>query len=287
LTDSDSDSDATASVLYEEPAPGIARIVLNRPEAANAQDKDLLYKLNDAFDRASHDTEVRVIILAAAGLHFSSGHDLRDKLSMRGYTPVSCWGGYRKPGAEGVLAYEEEMFLGMCWRWRNIPKPTIAAVHGLVIAGGLMLMWPCDLVVAARDAVFADPVVSLGVNGVEYFAHPWEIGPRRAKQMLFTGEHLSAEEAERIGMVNYLVDLEELDDFTLALANKIAERPTMAITLAKQAVNQSVDAQGFWAALQGAMSLHQLGHAHNKVVYDQYIDPAGADAVRQQIRSYR
>ena len=283
----DSDSDVTASVLYEEPAPGIARIVLNRPEAANGQDKDLLYKLNNAFDRASHDTEVRVIILAAAGLHFSSGHDLHNKLSMRGYTPVSCWGGYRKPGAEGVLAYEEEMFLGMCWRWRNIPKPTIAAVHGLVIAGGLMLMWPCDLVVAAHNAVFADPVVSLGVNGVEYFAHPWEIGPRRAKQMLFTGEHLSAEEAERIGMVNYLVDLDELDDFTLALANKIAERPTMAITLAKQAVNQSVDAQGFWAALQGAMSLHQLGHAHNKVVYDQYTDPAGADAVRQQIRSYR
>jgi enoyl-CoA hydratase len=284
---SDAETETAPSVLYEEPAPGIARIVLNRPEASNAQDKDLLYKLNDAFTKASHDTEIRVIILAAAGLHFSSGHDLRDRLGMRGYTPVSCWGGYRKPGAEGVLAYEEELFLGMCWRWRNIPKPTIAAVHGLVIAGGLMLMWPCDLVVAARDAVFADPVVSLGVNGVEYFAHPWELGARRAKQMLFTGEHLTADEAERIGMVNYLCDVEELDDFTLALANKIAERPTMALTLAKQAVNQSVDAQGFWAALQGAMSLHQLGHAHNKVVHDQYTDPAGGDAVRQQIRSYR
>ncbi len=281
------DAVPTESVLYEEPAPGVARIVLNRPEAANAQDKDLLYKLNDAFDKASHDTEIRVIILAANGLHFSSGHDLRDRLSMRGYEPVSCWGGYRKPGAEGVLAYEEEMFLGLCWRWRNLPKPTIAAVHGLVIAGGLMLMWPCDLVVAARDAVFADPVVALGVNGVEYFAHPWELGPRRAKQMLFTGEHLSAEEAHRIGMVNYLVDPEDLDTFTLELANKIASRPTMAITLAKQAVNQSVDAQGFWAALQGAMSLHQLGHAHNKIVYDQYTDPEGADVVRQQIRSYR
>jgi enoyl-CoA hydratase/carnithine racemase len=281
------DAVPTESVLYEEPAPGIARIVLNRPEAANAQDKDLLYKLNDAFDKASHDTEIRVIILAANGLHFSSGHDLRDRLSMRGYEPVSCWGGYRKPGAEGVLAYEEELFLGMCWRWRNLPKPTIAAVHGLVIAGGLMLMWPCDLVVSASDAVFADPVVALGVNGVEYFAHPWELGPRRAKQMLFTGEHLSAEEAHRIGMVNYLVEPEELDDFTLELANKIASRPTMAITLAKQAVNQSVDAQGFWAALQGAMSLHQLGHAHNKIVYDQYTDPEGADVVRQQIRSYR
>jgi enoyl-CoA hydratase len=272
-------------IRYEGPEDGVARIVLARPEARNAQDKHMLYELNDAFDRAAHDNDVRVVILAADGPHFSSGHDLRDTSKMREFEPVGCWGGYNLPGAEGFMAIEEEIYLGFCWRWRNFPKPTIAAVQGKVIAGGLMLVWVCDLIVAADDAEFSDPVVAFGLNGHEYFVHPWEVGARQAKAMLFTGDAIPAERAFQLGMVNHVVPLAELDGFTRALAGRIATRPTMGLKLAKQAVNQSLDAQGQWAAIQAAFSLHELGHSHNMQVHNLPIDPEGAEVIRRQAKA--
>ncbi|MDP4701670.1 MAG: enoyl-CoA hydratase-related protein, partial [Ilumatobacteraceae bacterium] len=162
-------------VFIEHPAEGVARIVLNRPDKRNAQTKDMIYQLNDAFDVCAQDDAVKVIILAANGPHFSAGHDLSDySVPMDAFTPVSTAGGFTLPGAEGYMAVETEIYLGMCWRWRNIPKPTIAEVQGKVIAGGLMLVWPCDLVVASSDATFSDPVVVFGVNGHEFFTHVWE-----------------------------------------------------------------------------------------------------------------
>jgi enoyl-CoA hydratase len=152
-------------IRYEPPKAGVARIVLARPETHNAQDKAMLYELNAAFDEAAADNEVRVVVLAADGTHFSSGHDLRDRSTLADFEPVSCWGGFDLPGAEGWMAVEEEIYLGFCWRWRNFPKPTIAQVQGKVIAGGLMLVWVCDLIVASNDAQFSDPVVALGLNG--------------------------------------------------------------------------------------------------------------------------
>lgn len=271
-------------IRYEQPDPAVARIVLARPEARNAQNKRLLYELNDAFDRAAQDDAVRVVVLAADGPHFSSGHDLRDGQAITDFEPVSCWGGFDLPGAEGYMAQEEELFLGLCWRWRNLPKPTIAQVHGKVIAGGLMLVWPCDLVVASRDAEFSDPVVAFGVNGHEFFVHAWELGGRMAKRMLFTGEAVTAEDAFRLGMVTDLVERSDLDDYTLALARKIASRPSMGLKLAKQAVNQSLDAQGMWAAVQAAFSLHQLGHSHNMQVHGSLVDPSGAEVIRREAR---
>lgn len=221
-------SEETMLVRYERPTAHVARIVLNRPEVKNAQSKAMLYALNDAFDVAAQDAEVRVIIVGAAGDHFSSGHDLKDKGVMADFRPVSCWGGFTKPGAEGHMALEEELFVNMCWRWRNIPKPTIAEVHGKVIGGGLMLVWPCDLVVASSDATFSDPVVAFGLNGHEFFVHPWELGHRLAKQMLFTGEAITASKAERIGMVNIVVEREDLQRTTLELAERISQRPRWA-----------------------------------------------------------
>ena len=271
-------------VRYETPAPGVARIVLARPEARNAQDKAMTYQLNAAFDRACFDEEVRVIVLSADGPHFSSGHDLRDRSKIQDFAPVGTWGDFGKPGAEGHMAVEYEIYLGMCWRWRNLPKPTIAQVHGKTIAGGLMLMWVCDLVVASEDATFSDPVVAFGVNGVEYFAHPWELGVRKAKEMLFTGEAIDAAEARMLGMVNRVVPREKLEAETLALAEKIASRPSMGLKLAKQSVNQAQDAQGFWTALQAAMSLQQLGHSNNAQVHGMLVDPAGAVVIREDAK---
>ena len=104
----------------------IARITLNRVDVRNAQDKAMLYELNDAFDQAAQDDEVKAIVLDANGPHFSSGHDLADQTSMKEFHPVSNWGGFGKTGAEGYQSQEEEIYLGLCWRWRNLPKPTIA-----------------------------------------------------------------------------------------------------------------------------------------------------------------
>ena len=269
------------TIRYEAPVPGVVRIVLNRPEMSNAQDKRLTYELNRAFDQAALDNDVKVIILAAEGAHFSSGHDLRDSSDISEFETVGTWGGFDLPGAEGVMAGEEELYFGMCWRWRNLPKPTIAQVHGKTIAGGLMLIWVCDLIIASEDATFSDPVVAFAVNGVEYFAHPWELGVRKAKEILFTGETITAEEARQLGMVNRVVPRQDLEEYTLELAEKIAARPSMGLKLAKQSVNQAQDAQGFWTALQAAMSLQQLAHTNNLLLHGAVGDPSGAEVIRK------
>jgi enoyl-CoA hydratase len=272
--------DGFTRIRYEEPAEAVARIVLARPEAANAQDRRMLYELNDAFDRASRDDAVKVIIVAADGVHFSSGHDLRDTSKTADFDTVGPYGDFEAPGQEGYMASEQEFYLGFCWRWRNLPKPTIVAVQGKVIAGGLMLVWPFDIVVAAEDAQFSDPVVAFGVNGHEYFVHPYEVGARKAKQMLFTSEAIGAAEAHRLGMVNEVVPREELEAYTLAMAQKIARQPLMGLKLAKLSVNQALDNMGMWNTIQAAFGLHHLGHSHNGQRFGMIVDPDGAGRIR-------
>src|SRR5215211_685853 len=265
------------SVRYETVRPKVARITLARPEARNAQDTTLLYELNDVFDVAARDDDVSVIILAADGPHFSSGHDLRERNAldtMLRHETVGTWCGFGCAGAEAQMAREKELYLGLCERWRNIPKPTIAQVHGKVIAGGLMLVWPCDIIIASEDAEFIDNTVAMGVCGAEFFHHPWEVGIRRAKEMLYTSDAVTAEDALRLGMVNHVVAPAELQSFTLALATRIAERPLFALKLTKEAVNAAQDAQGRPQALSTSFALHQLCHSHNQQVHGMPIDPS-------------
>ncbi len=266
------------TILYSKPRPHVAHLVLNRPETRNAQDTAFLYALNDAFDRAAQDDDVKVIVLSAVGPHFSSGHDLREKGghdNMRKHETVETWSGFGKPGAEAQFAREKEIYIGFCERWRNIPKPTIAAVHGKLIAGGLMLMWPCDLIVAADDTAFLDQTVAMGVGGAEFFMHPWEMGVRKAKEFLFTADWIEAKEALRLGMVNHVVPRQELLDFTFAMAERIAAKPMFALKLVKEAVNAAQDAQGRRTAMQVSFALHHLAHAHNQLNYGTLVDPTG------------
>lgn len=266
------------TIIYESPAEHIARIVLHRPGSRNAQDTRLLYELNDAFDIAAQDDLIRVIILSAQGPHFSSGHDLREanaQEQMQAFRKVGTWGGYASEGSEAQMAREKELYYGLCERWRSIPKPTLAQVQGKCIAGGLMLIWPCDIIVASSDAEFSDPSVAMGVGGVEFFAHPWELGIRRAKELLFTGGWISAREALHIGMVNHVVAQDQLAAFTLSLAQQIAKQPPFAIKLVKEAINAAQDAQGRSAAMRTAFALHQLAHSHNMLVHGTLMDPSG------------
>ena len=267
-----------AYINYETPEAHIARIVLNRTETANAQDTQFLYELNDAFDRAAHDDDIRVIILAANGKHFSSGHDLAEAEpyeAMADYDTVGTMCGFTCAGGERQMAREEEIYIGFCERWRDIPKPTIAAVQGKCIAGGLMLCWPCDLIIASEDASFSDPTVSFGVGGVEYFHHLFEVGARKAKEMLFTSEAIGAEDARQLGMVNQVVPREALESATLDMARKIAAKSRFALKLTKKAINGAQDAQGRKLALENAFHLHQLAHTHWLKLYDFLIDPTG------------
>ncbi|MDT4855697.1 putative enoyl-CoA hydratase EchA13 [compost metagenome] len=154
----------------------------------------------------------------------------------------------------------------MCRRWREIPKPTIAMVQGACVAGGLMLAWVCDLILASSDAFFQDPVVRMGIPGVEYFAHPYELNPRIAKEFLFTGDRMNAERAYQMGMVNRVFPREELEQATYALAARIAEQPRLGLALTKQAVNHVEDLQGKRNAMDAAFAWHHFAHAHSELV---------------------
>lgn len=274
------------SVLrIENPSDGVYRVLMTRADRGNAQTNRLLYALDDAFKALNNNKDCRVIILAGEGKHFSSGHDLSEfDQNLKDVEPVGLWGGYDAPAMEGYMAFEEEAYFGLIWRWRNMPKPLIAEVQGRVIAAGLMLMWACDLVVAAENAIFTDPVVSAGFNGVEYFGHPWEMGVRKAKEMLFTSQGITAAAAERAGMVNRVVPNDQLSAETLALAVRIAEQPPMGVRLAKMAVNQTQDIQGFYNALRSAMGLQHLSHAQQYALHGVPADEGAASELKRTLK---
>lgn len=260
--------EADEVVLYEV-RDGVALVTMNRPEYHNAQNSRMTYALDAAFARACADDQVKVIVLRGAGKHFSAGHDIgtpgRDV--NQSFERVSLWYDHvDKPGGEFLYAREQEVYLGMCRRWRDMPKPTIAMVQGACIAGGLMLAWVCDLIVASDDAYFRDPVVRMGIPGVEYFAHVHELNPRIAKEFLFLGAPMPAARAYQMGMLNRVVPREQLEQETLAMAGQIAQMPRLGLQLSKQAVNNAEDLMGKRSTMDMVFGLHHFAHAHNELV---------------------
>jgi enoyl-CoA hydratase len=256
----------------------IARIMLNRPRLRNAQNRGLLEELDHAFLAAEADDTVRVVILGGEGPSFSSGHDLgsRDAQAEGQPGPDQLLSfrtnGATRAGAEARMLQEWHYFFENHRRWRNLRKITIAQVQGSVISGGLMLAWCCDLIIAAEDAVFTDVVgAKLGMCGLEYFAHPWELGARKTKELLLTGDSIDAREAHALGMVSKVYANESLADQTLAFARRIAQLPTVTGLLIKDSVNQTLDNMGFHNSLQACFSLHQLNHSHWAEVHEQRI----------------
>ena len=256
-------------ILYEV-VDGVAWITMNRPTFNNAQNGQMTYALDDAFVRATNDDAVKCIVLAGNGKHFSAGHDIgtpgRDlhhefdkRLIIAPHT--------NKPAAELLYTREQEQYLGMCRRWRDVPKPTIAMVQGACIAGGLMLAWVCDLIVASEDAFFQDPVVPLmGIPGVEYFAHAYELPPRIAKEFLLLGERMPAARAEQFGMVNKVVPRDQLKEATAAWAAKLAAGSRLGNWLTKQAVNHVEELRGKRSAMDAVFHMHHFAHAQNDLV---------------------
>lgn len=256
----------TSPVAYEV-TDGTAYITLNRPDFRNAQNSVMTYSLDNAFIKATEDKDVTVIVLRANGKHFSAGHDIgtpeRDFDKHYDYKATLWWNHADRTAADQRLAREIEVYQGMCNRWREIPKPVIAQVHGACIAGGLMLAWICDFIVASDDAFFSDPVVKMGIPGVEYFAHAYVLGPRRAKEILYTGRRFTAAEAEKWGMLNHVVPREELQAKVDEIAAEIKSMPHMGLMLAKKAVNICEDQMGFRNSLNSVFGWHHFSHSAN------------------------
>lgn len=234
-------------------------ITLDRPEAANAQSPKVLAELDQAWQAADKDSQVKVIVFKSTGKHFSAGHDMA---SMDTGDDL----GEEFSTAENHYDWETRHYLHYAKSWRDVPKPSIAAVQGKCIAAGLMLCWPCDLIVAADNAQFSDPVLFMGICGVELHAHTWEFGPRKAKELLFTGGSITAQEAEQLGMVNKVVPLDDLVSTTMAMAHRIAQVDSFALRMAKRAVNHTMDIQGYTNSIDSVFDMHHFGHTRARTV---------------------
>lgn len=236
-------------LIYEQEG-AVARIWLNRPQQRNAQSQQLLQELDEAFSQAGSDDSVHVVVLAGKGDHFSAGHDLKQAQSERAYFTV-----------EERWNYEERYYFDYCMRIFDFPKPTIAQVQGACVAGGFMIANMCDLIVAAEDAYFSDPVGhTLATAATEVLIHPWVLGLRKAKEMLFSGARLTAQDAFEAGMVNRVVPRAELDAQTMAMAAHIALAPPFGLRLLKRSLNRCIDMQGLRNSLQAHFDTHQLSH---------------------------
>jgi enoyl-CoA hydratase len=281
---SDSAPTGKAAHVGYEARESVAWITLERPEYGNAQNHRLLAQLDASFKRAVEDDEIKVIVLGGAGRHFSSGHDIgtpdEDRHAAR--ERIGLWYDHvGKPGAESQYVLEQDSYLGLCRRWQEIPKPTIAMVQGACIAGGLMLAWVCDMIVASDDAFFQDPVVRMGVPGVEYFAHAFELPPRIAREFLLLGQRLSAQRAYDFGMINRVVPRDRLEEEVRRIAHEIAERPRLGLALTKQAINLVEDLRGKRTAMDSVFHMHHFAHAQNQLVHGDFIGGLDGRAMAQ------
>ena len=246
---------AADPVLYEV-SGAVATVTLNRPEVANAQDTALIDALDAAFDRADADDDVRVVVLAGAGKHFSAGHDL--KAIVGGEAPDE-WVAMRET-PEGKFRHEQVMYVERCRRIHDFRKPTIAAVQGKCVAAGLMLACMCDLIVASDDATFSNPVLRMTGAGVELLVEPWELGIRQAKEFLLAAKELDAAEALRLGLVNQVVPRDELAARARELAERVALVPAVTAQVVKASINNVGELMGKSASWRYHFMAHQWAH---------------------------
>jgi len=232
-------------IKYETDGP-IGKVILNRPRYRNAQSRVLLEEMDSAFTEAVEDDAVKVIILMAEGDHFSAGHDLgtEEEKADLAARPLD-------KGVRGRFRRSRNLYIDFTLRWRDLPKPTIAVVQGYCIFGGWMIASAMDMIFAAEDAMF------LATN-FQYFSVPWDMHPRKAKEILFESRFINGVEAQSLEVVNRVYPKASLLEETLAYARRVAENDSFQLRLIKLAVNQQQDTQGFKAHIDAAHAMHIL-----------------------------
>jgi enoyl-CoA hydratase len=228
-------------IEYEVSGP-VALITMNRPQYHNAQSYPMLDSLDSALVQAMDDSDVRVVIVTGAGANFSSGHDLGtpEQVAVREERAIPSDGlGYY----ESFRQYNFDYNL----KWRNLPKPTIAMVRGYCIFGGWMIA-------SSMDLVFCDESAKFLASMFEYFSLPWDVGAKRAKELLFEGRFIDGHEAEKYGFVNRVFAPEDLEQETLAFAQRVAQNGSFGLRMSKMAVNHTLDIQGFTAAVEAGFA---------------------------------
>jgi enoyl-CoA hydratase len=223
-------------ILYQPGA--VARITLNRPRYRNAQSARMIYELDNAFRTAGSDPDVRVIVLSGAGSSFCAGHDLGTPEEL---DDPRRW--MAPPDRLGRYVRQREQYVEATLRWRNCPKPTIAMVHGYCIFGGWIFAAAMDLVFAADDALFLP-------SNLQYFSAPWDVGPKKAKEILFEGRFLRADEAKELGFVNRIYAPDALERETLAYAERVAARGPITARMTKLMVNNTLDMMSYSASVE-------------------------------------
>ena len=265
-----------ATIRYEVDGP-IAVITLARPNAANAQNSQMIDELDAAFDAADADDAVRVVVLAADGKHFSAGHDLKEILA-----GTEKWAAMRAT-PEGKLRHEQVMYWDKLVKIRDFRKPTIAAVQGTCAAAGLMLACMCDLIIAADDAKFSNPVLRMGGVGVELLVEPWELGARKAKEFLLCAETLDAAAAERLGLVNKVVPRADLAAAAREMAAQAALVPPITAAAVKDTINHMLDGQGQRASWRYHFMVHQfVSNTETALARTEARKAGGMDAVKAE-----
>jgi enoyl-CoA hydratase len=239
-------ADASYRAVEYTTANAVARIHLNRPDYKNAQIRVLLEELDAAFAAAESDTEINVIVLTGEGEHFSSGHDLG--------TPDEQADLRQRPWRKGVRGWYEktyEIYFANTLRWRNLTKPTVAGVQGYCIFGGWMIASAMDVIVAADDAMF------LGSH-FQYFSMPWDLNPRKVKELLFESRFVDATEACELGLVNRVVPRADLESHVMEWAERVACNDPFLMRMAKAATNHAEETQGFTAHATAAHAFYTL-----------------------------
>ena len=238
---------SSSLLLLDDPAPGVRRLTLHRPEKRNALSNALRAELFAALDAFDRDPDARVAIVRGAGACFSSGYDLASNNAE----------GMPYPTALGDGFWPRHVVEGWFRIW-DLAKPVIAQVHGWCLAGGSELAAACDLVYAAEDAQFGYPPVRL-MSPPDMQFHPWLAGMRHAMELMLTGDSISGAEAARIGLATRAYPAAELDAAVLAIAQRIAQVPGDLQQLNKRSVHRAMEIMGMRAAIRAGTEIQALG----------------------------
>ena len=246
------------TILVDRPAEGVVRLRLNRPERRNAINVQMVLDLDAALHELEHDDTARTVMLAASGDSFCAGHELDRSAGLD-----AEWE-RRRATSEGRFLVEEELYYRKSLYLRDYPKPTVAVVQGPAVAAGWTLASVCDLVVASEQARFQNPMCRMATSGPFLLVESWDLGVRKAKELLFTGDWLGAEEARDLGFVNQVYAADRLDAEALALASRISAMPPWAVRLVKRSLNHQLDEMGQRSSWEHQFLVRQLGHASSE-----------------------